>query len=458
MSSQKNQSSSDKKPKSKKDYSKSNKKITDFFSNFQNVSNSNCMDDISSNHVKNENTINLKEEEDIQHKEKFIDLFNGDNSNTLMNSQNIINNKKIKKKKMEDKNSNLNHSEMNHFGFNSKKNNILFPSYFINLNTHSYSDDKRNLILADLFNDKINLHKLNITPNNFQNIKDYHKSFPFQNCRIININNNTFLIGGILNDEISKLNHNNEVGIKNCFKLIYNKETKEIKIFQIPSTIYGHQSHALLFLPKYNTIVVCSGHQQKNCEYLDLKNNGMENKWERLCTLRKVRENAIPLLFNDKYIFLIGGSDINGNINQDYDVLNFDVFINGKYQNYWKTYSIENNNYELFKQKGSGIIYYNNNIYILGGFNSKKEFFSWKIIFEEDNEDNKSIFIKEEIDKNYKINSFKSCDIINKYILKSNNINSFSFCGDGVFMNYKDYFINISFGGQLNVIPKLLLN
>ena len=458
MSNQKKQGSSEKKTKSKKDYSKSNKKITDFFSNYQNITNSNYIDEVNSNYIKNENAINIKEEdEEIENEEKYIDLINGDNSNIILNNHNQNYNnsniKKLKKKKMEE-NNNINHNEINTFGLNSIEKNNFFPSYFININTHSYTDEKRNLILAVLLNDnKIELHKLNITPNNFQNIKDYHKSFPFQNCRIININNLSYIIGGKLNDDISKLTYNNQLGLKNSYKLKYNKDKKEIKIYKLPSTIYEHQSHSLLYLKKYNTIVLLSGHRQKHCEYLNLQNNGMENKWKHLYPLKKERENAIPLLFNDKYIFLIGGNDYNGNLNTDYDVLNYDVFINEKYQSYWKTYSFKSDNYKLFEQKGSGIIYYNNNIFILGGYNSQKEFLSWKIIFEEDKEDNILGFKNSDLDKNYKINSFKPCDIINQHILRFNHNNSYSFCGEQVFMNYRDFFINISFGGQLTIIP-----
>ena len=77
---------------------------------------------------------------------------------------------------------------------------------------------------------KINLSKLNINPNCFENMKDYHKSFPFQNCRIININNSSYVIGGKLNDDISKISYNNQLGIKNCYKLIYNKNKEKIKM------------------------------------------------------------------------------------------------------------------------------------------------------------------------------------------------------------------------------------
>ena len=100
MSNQKG--SSEKKPKLKKDYSTNNKKITDFFSNFRNMTNSNHFDDINPIFGKNENAINIMEEEEIEHEEKFINLINGENSNLFLNNHNQLNNnsniKKLKKK------------------------------------------------------------------------------------------------------------------------------------------------------------------------------------------------------------------------------------------------------------------------------------------------------------------------------------------------------------------------
>jgi hypothetical protein len=300
---------------------------------------------------------------------------------------------------------------------------------------------------------KINLRKLNINSNCFENKKDYHKSFPFQNCRIININNSSYIIGGKINDDFSKMNYNNQIGVKDAYKLVC-ENSKKIKIIRIPSTLFEHQSHSLLYLEKYNSIAVCSGYQQKNCEYFNLK----DNKWEMLYPLRKPRENAISLLFNEKYIFLIGGNDSNGKINEDYDVLNYDVCINGKYQCYWNTYSFKDIDKNLLIQKGSGIIYNNDNIFIFGGFNSQNKFLSWKINFDEDKEGKRAIFFKGNQDKIYKISSVELCDNINNYILGKNNYNNYSFCGEQVFMNYKNFFVNISFGGQLSIIPNFLLN
>ena len=459
MKNKKDQGSKEKKSRPKKDFSKNNKKITDFFNKNNSGTNSNNTDDIIVNYIKNENNINIKEE--IEEDNNIINISDDENSNLIFDEYFYNNNKnsniKNLKKKMVDNNA------INSIEVKSIQRNIFPPWCFINLNTQSISDEKRNLILMHIKDDNnINLQKLEVKQDNFDNIKDYHKSFPFQNSRILNINNSSYIIGGKLNDKISRTKYNNDLGVTNCYKIIYIKDKKDnpqIKIIKFPSTIFEHQSHSLLYLKKFNIIVLCSGHKQKKCEYLLLQNNGKENKWEQLHSLRKPRENALPLLFNEKYIFLVGGSDLNGNINLDYDVLNYELYNTSKYQCFWKTYSFKNDYLNiLLKQKGSGIIYNkDNNIYIIGGYNIEKEFNSWKIQFEEDKKEEESMFISNG-DKIYKISSVVSCGNINNYINQYNNKNSYSFCGDQVFMNYKDYYVNISFGGQMTILHSSLFN
>ena len=461
MSSQKGQSSIEKKTRAKKDYSKSNKKITDFFSNPRSGINTNNTDDISLIYGKNEYNINNKEED------KYINIMedeDDENANVNYLNNHFYNNSKIKKlKKKMDEYSNLNiNNNINHFDKSFKKG-LFSPSFFINLNNHSDSDEKRKLILMSLLNDNnINSYKLEINPDDFDNIEDYHKSFPFQNCRIININNSSYIIGGKLNDDISKLNVNNELGVKNCYKIIYTKDIEnkiKLKIIKLSSTLFEHQSHTLLYLQKYNSIILCSGHKQKNCEFLNLNldnNNEINNEWKILFPLRKARENAICLLFNEKYIFLIGGKDSDGKLNEDYDILNYNAFLNHKYQCYWKTYSFKDINGLLLQQKGSGIIYSNDNIFIFGGFNSNNEFLSWKINFGKENKD-KTDFNKIDSENKYIINSVIPCSNIKNYVNEKYNKTTFSFCGEQVFINYKDFFVNISFGGKIVIIPNSLL-
>ena len=219
----------------KKTKGKNSKKITDFFQAEQKSQNKEDTNE--------KNNLDLFEDGDL-------DLFFIDqekNDNTIKN----------KKKKIEE--------------INKINNSSTIPSFFINLKYQSPLNKNRKLILLDLTDNKtLELTQLNIEPNNFINPEEYNPEFPFQYSKLININNITYITGGKLNDELSKLNYNNELGEKNCYKLIYNQKQNEIKIDTIPFTNFEHHSHSLLYSQKFNSIILCSGHKQRNCEYLNL--------------------------------------------------------------------------------------------------------------------------------------------------------------------------------------------
>ena len=416
----------------KKNKGKNFGKITDFFQKEKNNLNIEEINDKSGNQIalekiNDKNSLNLEE----------------DDSSAIKSNHQLIenNNDKNKRKKIE---------EINNFNHN----NCNIPSFFINLNCQSPIDNNRKIILLDLTDSKtLKLQQLNIFPNNFTNPKDYNPSFPFQYCKIINIDNTAYITGGVLNDYFSKLNYNNELGEKKCYKIIYNPVKNEIIINKIPSSIFEHQSHSLLYSKRFNTIFQCSGHKQKNCEYLNL--NEKELNWKRLHPLKQARENALAFLFNEKYIFLIGGKNQEGIINEDYDVIDFEIFISNKVQNYWKTYSFENK--IILERLGCGIINKKNDVYILGGYNEKKEFCSWKINLVQDEDDESLIYIKEKFDGIYKINSVDICDKINNYFKKQKYINCICFCGQQNFFNYNGFFFNISLGGKLSIVPENLV-
>ena len=422
-------------------------KITDFFNEGQNTQLIEDINKTNSNKIGNKN-ITDKKNGNLNQDGKYLGLQEEDDSNQKLKEPKMIENK-YKRKKMEEINNinnNISKNNINHIGYT--------PSFFIGLNSQSPIDKERKLILLDLTNDKtLLLKELNLTPNNFSDPSDYNSSFPFQNCRIININNIAYITGGKLNDDISKLNYYNKFGEKKCFKLIASKEESDIKIEKIPSSIFEHQSHSLLYSKQFNTLLLCSGHKQINCEYLNL--NEKELNWKRIYPLTKPRENALAFLFNEKYIFLIGGKNEEGIINEDYDVIDFEIFISNKVQNYWKTYSFKNK--EILERICCGTINIKNDVYILGGFNKKNEFCSWKINFEQDEDDDTGIFIKEKFDKLYKINSVITCDKINNYFKKQKYNNYICYCGQQNFLSFNGFLFNISLGGLLTIVPESLL-
>ena len=423
----------------KKTKGKNSKKITDFFPKEQNSHKNEDTNEINTNKIGNKKSTDRKNEEN---ENDHLGLIEEEDLDLLINNhQKNENNNKYKKKKIEE--------------INNINNTIKTPSFFININSQSFTDKDRKLILLELTNKKtLKLSQLNLEPKNFIDPNEYNPAFPFQFSKLININNITYITGGILNDDLSKLNYNNELGEKKCYKLIYNQKENEIKIDKISSSIFEHQSHCLLYSKNFNTIFLCSGHKQTNCEYLNL--NEEECKWKRLYPLQKPRENALALLFNEKYIFLIGGKNEKGIINEDYDVIDFEIFISNKVQNCWKTYAF--NNKILLEKLGCGILYGNNNIYVFGGYNkNNKVLNSWKINFEQDEEDNSVIFNKEKFDKIFKIKSIDIYDKIKNHFKKEKDINIFSYCGQQNFLNYNGFLFNISLGGNLTIIPENIL-
>ena len=419
---------------------KNSRKITDFFHHEQNTQKNEDTNEINTNKTGNKKSSEIKKEENS--KEDLGLIEEEDDLDLLINNhqKNEINNKN-KKKKVEEIN-NINHI-------------IQTPSFFININSHSNKDENRNLILLDMTDKKtLKLTQLNLEPKNFNDPNEFNPSFPFQFSKLINIDNITYITGGILNDYLSKLNYNYALGEKKCYKIIFNQKENEIKIDKISSTIYEHQSHNLLYSKNFNTIFLCSGHKQINCEYLNLSEE--EPKWKRLYPLQKPRENAIALLYNEKYIFLIGGKNEKGIINEDYDVIDFEIFIDNKVQNCWKTYPFTNK--IILEKLFCGILYSKNNIYVFGGYNKNNNLLSsWKINFEHDEEDNSVVFIKEKYDKIFKIKSVENYDKIKNYLKKEKNANSFVYCGQQSFLNYNNFLFNISFGGKLIIIPENLL-
>lgn len=451
-----------KNPKAKQSGSKSTKKqkkISDYYSNFLSGGKNDekkMIDDINHFNPKSEG-IKLKEDE--ENEIELLDEDLQDLSNILNNnSHNYSNNKS----KNNTKKSIIKKEKLNEFNEDKNKNKSIEESFLINLSTHSPIIEKRALILMNLGNKReIKLNKIQLTENNFEDKNDFNLSIPYQYCRIINTKNFAYIVGG-------KINDNNLLGCKYCYQISYNYILDKIKIAKINQTKYEHYSHNLLYLSKFNIIVVCSGHEQKNCEYLCLNKEQINNnKWESLNPLRKSRENALSFLFNENYIFLMGGSSLDNRnkMYEDYDVFDFDSYINYNSQTYWKTYTINNglNNIDklIIKQKGCGVVYANNNdIFIIGGCNSQKRLLAWKIEFDiDENNKNNVFFIKDNDNKDYIIKSIKPWEKLINFFEHNYGINyiEHSFCGDQVFMEYyDDYLVNISFGGQPEIIPKSL--
>ena len=360
--------------------------------------------------IKIDNTNYLESKSDID-----------DNSNNEYNFQNKnINNSDI-----------INNNNINNdiSGINSK-----FIMFNIGLNKEaetfiSVIEKESNKINNKIFYSSDIRHKLPFL---------YNIKFPFLCCRLININNKAFIIGGK-----SYLDANSN-GNNFVFKINYINNTntdKGIYCEPMKDTIYPHQSHNLIYSELYNSIFVLSGKGQRRCEYgiIDKEKEFVE-EWKEITPLLNSRENVLCFLFNEKYIFLFG--EKKGWENYNYYKYNYDVFdissiFNNKSQK-WKNYSfnVNKDNEAIFNVKLPGIIEENNYIFILGGceYNLGNNL-NWKISFEDD-KDSDNIYKK-----------IETIDILNSSAL--NECKGYlSFYGQQKFFKYQDIFFNINIQGK----------
>ena len=370
------------------------------------------------------------------------------NNNTNINTNNTnINNSineqqnELKNNKEEENNkvifqqiNNFKTSVKNIYINNEKNNEKKYNTYFNLFNLRLNKEGEVSLILFE--------HTQNIkTSKCFKSDQIKHElsflhsdKFPFLCSRLINIENKAFIIGGKSYWDM------NDIGNCSVFKLNFvnldkkNNEGGEICCKPLKDTIYRHQSHHLIYSELYNLIFVLSGKNQKKCEYgiLNKEKESIE-EWKEFAPLRHPRENGLCFLFNEKYIYLLGGLNEN-NINKNsYDVFDISSIYADSKPQIWKTYNLEINDSikSIFITKIPGIIENDNKIYVLGGYGYGigDDNYNWKIEFSEDNTTIRKISL-------LKSKTIKNCEGI------------FSFYGQQNFVKFFDEFININIQGK----------
>ena len=280
---------------------------------------------------------------------------------------------------------------------NEKNNKII--NININRNTNFLNNNKIANIkcIFGLQNIPLKLVVFSLKPNSFSEIEyieeknyifqkcDILSHFPYKNSCLLNINNNeAIIVGG------EDINNNGSPGNKFCYKInfitdIINKG--KIICTKMESTIYEHQSHSLLYSKLHKTIFALSGSKQRGCEFSKINDNGEINKWEPLLLLKGPRENCLSFLFNEQYIFLVGGNG-NQSININYDKLDISTLYEKRAIS-WDSLDISINdiNKNLFEFNELGVFIHNNNLFVLGGCNLNDEnenrIKAWKISFGE---------------------------------------------------------------------------
>ena len=322
---------------------------------------------------------------------------------------------------------------------NKKNNDLNETKYLFGISTYDENFEKR-IVVFEL-KSKLKIYLRSIKSSDIVHTQEFLHSpkFPYPYCRLINTNNKAYVIGGNKQDDF------NDIGNEYCFKIYYQRDEEDPTLGRVicspmKFTNYKHRSHCVLYSNYYKTIFVLSGHNQKKCEYAKINENDCITEWEELMPLREPREDCLGFLFNEKYIFLVGGNQFNKN--NSYDM--FDI--SSLYENrrpMWKNYIIQYNyiNRNLFDSKGSGVIEFKKSIYILGGYNASKEISCWQISF--------SIFMDEITIS--KIESFAMN-------FSDKTRAGYSFLGEQRFTNFGDYYFNISCGGYCKYIHKKQLD
>ena len=302
---------------------------------------------INENSISNESKDKEKEEQ-IKVKEKSKEILN---QNKILNQIQENHNSKINDKNKNEKNQKKledyidkkkNIAQENELS-NSKKqneNNIIFSFIYKNEDNHNF------IFLFNIEKKEITIYQV-YQPNN--NIK-----FPFIRSKGININNSYYITGGY-----EKPNEQSNI----CFKLTYKDDKVTIK--EDSKMNLKRASHNLIYIPSKNRIIVSSGENIKESEYLDLNNNN--RKWVKFSKLNEYRANASMFCINERFIYCVGGYNFyNDCVSQGYEVLD----LNDK-NLFWKFYYIS----DLLNICLMGVVNIDDkNIILVGGLDNNNDY------------------------------------------------------------------------------------
>ena len=126
----------------------------------------------------------------------------------------------------------------------------------------------------------------------------------------------------------------------------------------------NRELHSMIFVPKKNFLVVCSGAKIKSCEFFNFN----EKKWTLLPDLKNYRANATLCLVNDYNIYILGGFNHENQIfEKGYEYLNLNIE-----KSDWNFVNI----FEELCVCSMGAVVNDrkNEIILLGGFERKKSY------------------------------------------------------------------------------------
>lgn len=210
-------------------------------------------------------------------------------------------------------------------------------------------------------------HQVILTSENFKD--KFAISFPY---KFTNIGNNSIIItGGIIDANITNTVYK--------LRVIKESNTKyDIELTQLQSLHNSRQNHNMIFIPKYNSLLVCCGQSLNSTESLDL--SLPEKKWMMLPYTNNPRANATMFLINNTYVYLLGGfSHTDESYIEGYERLNL-----GKLSEGWVQFDVAN-----LAISTMGVLSLDDNVVLLlGGYKGGKTYLDEGMIVTVDRESN----------------------------------------------------------------------
>ena len=210
-------------------------------------------------------------------------------------------------------------------------------------------------------------HQVILTSENFKD--KFAISFPY---KFTNIGNNSIIItGGIIDANITNTVYK--------LRVIKESNTKyDIELTQLQSLHNSRQNHNMIFIPKYNSLLVCCGQSLSSTGSLDL--SLPEKEWMMLPYTNNPRANATMFLINNTYVYLVGGfSHTDESYIEGYERLNL-----GKLSEGWVQFDVAN-----LAISTMGVLSLDDNVVLLlGGYKGGKTYLDEGMIVTVDRESN----------------------------------------------------------------------
>ena len=251
--------------------------------------------------------------------------------------------------------------------FIKKESNFEYPYKSDLVITLRVSRDKINNEVIIYDTKEKQFHQVILTSENFKD--KFAISFPY---KFTNIGNNSIIItGGIIDANITNTVYK--------LRVIKESNTKyDIELTQLQSLHNSRQNHNMIFIPKYNSLLVCCGQSLNSTESLDL--SLPEKEWMMLPYTNNPRANATMFLINNTYVYLVGGfSHTDESYIEGYERLNL-----GKLSEGWVQFDVAN-----LAISTMGVLSLDDNVVLLlGGYKGGKTYLDEGMIVTVDRESN----------------------------------------------------------------------